>query len=189
MDFIPIISTDSPDDAVALLIAMYTIFELVFDKKSRAIRLLYSILHGDKRFLSNSIRILIKEKNIDIYYEQQLISSASSNSSLNNSTTTSTTQSQTPINSSRDFVVEDERSTAAQAIQESFDNHSDMAASSGVDFQNKRKRKRKNVNSEDENMIMLNAVEKQNECLTLHKAALNDTTNTVNTRQSKKKRN
>ncbi|CAF4393012.1 unnamed protein product, partial [Rotaria magnacalcarata] len=80
VDFIPILSTNSPDDAVSLLLAMYTIFELAFDKKSRTIRLLYSIVHEDKRFLSNSIRILIKEKNIDIYYEQQLTSEASTNS-------------------------------------------------------------------------------------------------------------
>jgi hypothetical protein len=93
VDFNQILSTNSPDDAVALLIAMYTIFELSFDKKSRTIRFLYAVLHGDKQFLSNSIRILIKEKNIDIDRERPKVSSISSNS-LSNSSTTLTTQSQ-----------------------------------------------------------------------------------------------
>lgn len=66
VDFCRITSTSSPDDALALLISMYTIFELAFDKKSRVVRLIYSILHGDKQYLSNSIRMYIKEKNIDI---------------------------------------------------------------------------------------------------------------------------
>jgi hypothetical protein len=93
VDFNQILSTNSPDDAVALLIAMYTIFELSFDKKSRTIRFLYAVLHGDKQFLSNSIRILIKEKNIDIDRERPKVSSISSNS-LSNSSTTLNTQSQ-----------------------------------------------------------------------------------------------
>ena len=66
---------------------MYTIFELSFNKKSRTIRLLYSMIHSDKRFLSNSIRIFIKENNIDIYSEQQQSSLTSSNSTSNISTT------------------------------------------------------------------------------------------------------
>jgi hypothetical protein len=70
VDFIRITSTTSPDDALALVIAMYTIFELSFSKTSRAIRFLYACLHGDKRFLSNSVRLLIKEKNIEINPEQ-----------------------------------------------------------------------------------------------------------------------
>jgi hypothetical protein len=70
VDFIPITSTVSPDDALALLIGMYSIFELCFNKNSRTIRFLYSFLHGDKRFLSNSIRIFIKDNNIDIYAEK-----------------------------------------------------------------------------------------------------------------------
>ncbi|CAF4241972.1 unnamed protein product [Adineta steineri] len=65
---------------------MYTIFELSFNKKSRTIRLIYSVLHGDKRFLPNSIRIFIKENNIDIYSEQQQSSLNSSNSMSNIST-------------------------------------------------------------------------------------------------------
>ena len=66
---------------------MYTIFELTFDKKSRAIRFLYSVLYGDKQFLSNSIRILIKEKNIDIHQQRHQLTSSSPNSSSNYSTT------------------------------------------------------------------------------------------------------
>ena len=64
VDFLPIVATTSLDDALALLIAMYTIFELNFPKNSRTIRLFYSVLHCDRRFLSNTIRLFIKEKQI-----------------------------------------------------------------------------------------------------------------------------
>ena len=98
VDFEPILSTSSPDDALGLLIAMYSIFELSFDKKSRTIRFLYCVLHGDKQFLSNSIRVLIKEKNIDIYRERLQLPSIWSYSVSNNTTTlTSESQSQLQI--------------------------------------------------------------------------------------------
>ena len=67
VDFLPITATTSPDDALALLISMYTIFELNFPKNNRTIRLLYSILHADKRFLPNTIRAFIREKQIDFF--------------------------------------------------------------------------------------------------------------------------
>ena len=86
VDFILIVSTTSPDDALGLLIAMYNIFELNFSKNSRAIRFLYSILHNGKRFLSNAMRLLIKENNIEIMNETDRLQAASSNSLFNNST-------------------------------------------------------------------------------------------------------
>ncbi len=77
---------------------MYSIFELSFDKKSRTIRFLYCVLHGDKQFLSNSIRVLIKEKNIDIHRERLQLPSISSYSVSNNTTTiTSVSQSQLQV--------------------------------------------------------------------------------------------
>ncbi|CAF1286535.1 unnamed protein product [Rotaria sordida] len=87
VDFHPILSTSSPDDALGLLISMYSIFELSFDKKSRTIRFLYCVLHGEKQFLSNSIRVLIKEKTIDIHRERLQLPSISSSSVSNNTTT------------------------------------------------------------------------------------------------------
>ncbi|CAF3881149.1 unnamed protein product [Rotaria sordida] len=87
VDFHPILSTSSPDDALGLLIGMYFIFELFFDKKSRTIRFLYCVLHCDKQFLSNSIRVLIKEKNIDIHRERLQPTSISFSSISNNTTT------------------------------------------------------------------------------------------------------
>ncbi|CAF1538951.1 unnamed protein product [Adineta steineri] len=94
VDFHLIVSTNSPDDALALLVSMYTIFELSFNKKSRTIRLIYSVLHGDKRFLPNSIRIFIKENNIDIYSEQQQQSSLNSSNTMSKITTTVINESQ-----------------------------------------------------------------------------------------------
>ncbi|CAF1542079.1 unnamed protein product, partial [Adineta steineri] len=58
VDFNPIVSSTSPDDGLALILAMYAAFELNFNKNSRTIRLLYAIVFGDKRFISNSIRNL-----------------------------------------------------------------------------------------------------------------------------------
>lgn len=66
---------------------MYTIFDLAFDKKSRTSRLLYSILHAETRCLTNSVRFLIKEKNIDIFAEQQYQHQIIQNFSSNISTT------------------------------------------------------------------------------------------------------
>jgi hypothetical protein len=60
----------SPHDALALLIAMYIIFELNFNENSRAIRLIYSFLDDDRHFLSKSIHIIIKEKYIAFYSKQ-----------------------------------------------------------------------------------------------------------------------
>jgi hypothetical protein len=68
---------------LALLIAMYNNFKLNFNENSRTIRLIYLILHDHKRFLSNSIRILIKEKYITFYSEEDQKQSTSSNSISN----------------------------------------------------------------------------------------------------------
>ena len=66
VDFLPVTATTSSDDALALLISMYTIFELSFPKNNRTMRLLYSVLHAEKRFLTNTIRLFLQEKQIDI---------------------------------------------------------------------------------------------------------------------------
>ncbi|CAF4239618.1 unnamed protein product, partial [Adineta steineri] len=87
VDFNPIVSSTSPDDGLALLLAMYAVFELNFNKNNRTIRLLYAIVFGDKRFISNSIRNLVKEKNIDISFEQNRKLSNITNTITDNSTT------------------------------------------------------------------------------------------------------
>ena len=87
MDFLPIVSTTSPDDALALLLAIYVVFELNFPKNGRAIRFLYSIVFNDKRFLSNKMRCLIKEKNIEINVEKLGKTSDNTNLIFNNRTT------------------------------------------------------------------------------------------------------
>ena len=69
-NFLSIVTTTSPDDGLALLLAMYVVFELNFPKNGRAMRFLYSIVFGDTRYLSNKMRSLIKEKDIEIYTEQ-----------------------------------------------------------------------------------------------------------------------
>jgi len=75
---LPITTTTSPDDALAL-IAMYSIFELCCDKNSRSMRFLYGVMFSDKRFLSNSIRSLLADKQINIYAERKYMSYVSSN--------------------------------------------------------------------------------------------------------------
>ncbi len=114
MDFISIVSTSSPDDAVALLVAMYTIFELSFDKKSRTIRLLYAVLHAETRYITNSVRILVKQKEINLHveeqYQEQHQQQTVSNSSSNSSTTPenqSHSEVQLEINSPGDRSIEE----------------------------------------------------------------------------------
>lgn len=137
VDFYPILSTSSPDDAIALLIAMYTIFELSFDKKSRTTRLLYSVLYGDKQFLSNSIRILIKEKNIDIHREPFQLPSTSSNSVSNSSTTLiveSQAQSQIENNSLNGSEPEHDSPTIHQTTKPtSSNNNSNLCSEISID--------------------------------------------------------
>lgn len=84
MDFLPIVSTTSIDDGLALLLGMYAVFELNFNKNSRAIRLLYAVVFGDKRFLTNTIRNIMHEKNIDVYHEQNQKTSNNRNLISNN---------------------------------------------------------------------------------------------------------
>lgn len=135
VDFHSILSTNSPDDAVALLIAMYTIFELSFDKKSRTIRLLYSILYGDKQFLSNSIRLLIKEKKIDIHREQLQLPSTSSNCLSNSSTTViveSQAHSQIENNSLDDSEAEHDSSTINQTTTKPTSSNNNSQSSSEI---------------------------------------------------------
>lgn len=52
---------------------MFSIFELGFEKNGRTLRFLYAILYGDKRYLSNTTRNLVREKSINIYAEQSLV--------------------------------------------------------------------------------------------------------------------
>ncbi|CAF3419355.1 unnamed protein product, partial [Rotaria socialis] len=204
VDFNPILSTNSPDDAIALLIAMYTIFELTFDKKSRTIRFIYSVLHGDKRYLSNSLRFLIKEKNIDIQYEQHKISSTSFNSACNSSIIPivefqKQTQSKIQMNSSQDSLNEQDSSTVTQTAEPKPSNNNSNShilvatneCRNNSENTATQQRKRKiNKNLDDENAIFLNTSEKSaHQISTLHQIPLNDTTNsTAHTRQNKKKR-
>ena len=128
VDFVPVLSTNSPDDALALLLAMYTIFELSFDKKSRAIRLLYCVLHGDKNYLTNSIRSLINEKDIDLDWakKKQSSSSSSSSTSQSNDSTTIVTepevQSQMNLNSSSESTVEETSPLVSQISEAKVSN-------------------------------------------------------------------
>lgn len=73
----------SLDHALALLIAVYIIFQFNFDENSHTIHLIYFILHNDRRFLSNSIRILIKDQYISFYSQDDEKQSTSSNSISN----------------------------------------------------------------------------------------------------------
>ncbi|CAF1394708.1 unnamed protein product [Adineta ricciae] len=123
VDFISIVSTDSVDDAVGLLIAMYTIFGLSFDKKSRAVRLLYSVLYGETRYLTNSVRILMKEKSIEVHSQQQKQHQPMLNASSNDSTMPSTEsrstsqaqpQPQSPSHSPRQIKI---NSPCASSVQ------------------------------------------------------------------------
>ncbi|CAF4224304.1 unnamed protein product [Rotaria sp. Silwood2] len=210
VDFNPVISTTSPDDALALLVAMYTIFELSFDKKSRTIRFLYSVLHGDTQFLSNFIRILIKEKNIDIHRKQCQILSTSSNAVSNSSTTLiveSQAQSQIEINPLGNFAVEYDPSIVNRSIEpkplnnnlnsnseNSIDinecnNNIENTSSSNFNPQQQTQRKQ-NSNLDDQNQTFTNhASQKNHQLSTPDDLPLSNITNSTSTsRRIKRKR-
>ncbi|CAF1437402.1 unnamed protein product [Adineta ricciae] len=65
-------------------------------KNCREIRLLYAVVIGDKRFLSGSIRNLVKEKQIDVCFEQNRKIANLTSSVTTNSTATATTTSPPP---------------------------------------------------------------------------------------------
>jgi hypothetical protein len=75
VDYIRIVETTSPDDALALLLSMFCIFELAFEKNGRVLRFLYAVMFGDKRYLSNTTRTLINEKSITINSEKVITTS------------------------------------------------------------------------------------------------------------------
>lgn len=97
---------------------MYTIFDLAFDKKSRTSRFIYSILHAETRYLTNSMRVFIKDKNIDIYAEQQFQNQSIQNALSDNSKTIRTEsqqQSQAKTSLQDDSSVEQSPSANSEA--------------------------------------------------------------------------
>ncbi len=108
VDFVPVVSTSSADDALALVLALYAILELNFNKNARTIRLIYAVVFGDKRFLSNTIRHLIQEKGIDIYLEK--------NRKVSNNNNLISTKS-TSINSNSQSSLQDEINQPCSSIE------------------------------------------------------------------------
>ena len=70
VDYNHITQTSSPDDGLTLILSMFSIFELAFEKNGRVLRFLYAIMFGEKRYLSNTTRNLVTEKSINIYAEK-----------------------------------------------------------------------------------------------------------------------
>ncbi|CAF4022370.1 unnamed protein product, partial [Rotaria magnacalcarata] len=133
IDFILVVSTTSPDDALGLLIAMYNIFELNFSKNSRAIRFLYSIVHNDKRFLSNAMRLLIKENNIEIMNETNRPQAASSNSLCSKSTI----QSNNSQTSTQQKIIENSTSINGENEINDPDPPNSSCSNGNIDFTDK----------------------------------------------------
>ncbi|CAF4282585.1 unnamed protein product [Rotaria magnacalcarata] len=214
VDFNPIVSTSSPDDALGLLIAMYSIFELSFDKKSRTIRFLYCVLHGCKQFISTSIRVLIKDKNIDIHRERLQLPSISSYS-VSNDTTALTNESQSQsqiITTLLDHSVDKHNSFVINQTTESTtstdSSHSNVYSmtsdanecnannvnvspsdcNSQLQAEKKRKRKQ-NLNEEENDDILMKNAPQENVDSSLSRPPLASMTNsTVAIRQTKRKR-
>ncbi|CAF1970628.1 unnamed protein product [Rotaria magnacalcarata] len=214
VDFNPIVSTSSPDDALGLLIAMYSIFELSFDKKSRTIRFLYCVLHGCKQFISTSIRVLIKDKNIDIHRERLQLPSISSYS-VSNDTTALTNESQSQsqiITTLLDHSVDKHNSFVINQTTESTtstdSSHSNVYSmtsdanecnaknvnvspsdcNSPLQAEKKRKRKQ-NLNEEENDDILMKNAPQENVDSSLSRPPLASMTNsTVAIRQTKRKR-
>ncbi|CAF3367851.1 unnamed protein product [Rotaria sp. Silwood2] len=213
VDFHPILSTNSPDDAIGLLISMYSIFELSFDKKSRTIRFLYCVLYGEKQFLSNSIRLLIKEENINIHRERLQLSSISSYSVSNNTTTlisesqsqlqivtnllnhstdehnsyiiNQMTESTTSIDSSHSSV---DMTSATNEFNNNNENVSPSDCSSQPQTRKKRKRKQNSNEEEQDDTLMNNALQDNIEFPQSRLPLTIMTNSTVALQQTKRKR-
>lgn len=76
VDYHRITETNSPDNVLALVLSMFSIFELSFAKNARVFRFLYAIIFGAKRYLSNVMRKIMQEKSIDIYQPKDAIMSS-----------------------------------------------------------------------------------------------------------------
>ncbi|CAF1374408.1 unnamed protein product, partial [Adineta steineri] len=182
VDFEPILTTSSPDDALDLLIAMYSIFELSFDKKSRTTRFLYCVY---------------TEKNIDIHRERLQLPSISSYSVSNNTTTlTGDYQSQSQIvtnllnqsTGEHNSSVTNETTEPTASIDSS--NSSTDIAYDPNDPQAQKKNKRKQILNEEEqdDTLMNNASQENVESSKSRRALANRTNSTVVPRRTKRQR-
>jgi len=81
VDYHLVTETTSPGHVLALILSMFSIFELSFAKNARVLRFLYAIIFGAQRYLSNVMRKIIQEKAIDVYHPKDVIMSYGSSSS------------------------------------------------------------------------------------------------------------
>lgn len=81
VDYHLVTETTSPGHVLALILSMFSIFELSFAKNTRVLRFLYAIIFGAQRYLSNVMRKIIQEKAIDVYHPKDVIMSFGSSSS------------------------------------------------------------------------------------------------------------
>ncbi|CAF0980148.1 unnamed protein product [Didymodactylos carnosus] len=73
LDWQTVTETDSINDAVAILVSFYRLFELKFSTHCRAIRLLYIVLLNEKKYFSNSIRRVLIDCKFDFGQEKKAL--------------------------------------------------------------------------------------------------------------------
>ncbi|CAF0911219.1 unnamed protein product [Didymodactylos carnosus] len=60
-----VVTTTTLQEAVALLVATYNSFQLKPDPRSRTVRLLYTVLLNERKYISNNIRAILNELNYE----------------------------------------------------------------------------------------------------------------------------
>ncbi|CAF3593369.1 unnamed protein product [Rotaria socialis] len=182
-------------------------------RKEQNHSILYCVLHGCKQFISNSIRVLIKEKNIDIHREHLQLPSISSYS-VSNDTTTLTNESQSQsqivtnlldhsIGKQNSFIVNQittpttSTDSSHLSVGVAFDtnecngNNENVSPSDcNSQLQTSKKRKRKqNLNEEEQDDTSMKNAPQENVEYSLSRLPLASMTNsTVAIRQTKRKR-
>jgi hypothetical protein len=73
LDFVPVAKTDDCSTALALIIALYSIFEIQFGSHNRAIRLLYGVLLQESDALDKRIRVLLSSWSFPVQQNGQTV--------------------------------------------------------------------------------------------------------------------
>jgi hypothetical protein len=73
VDFVPVAKTDDCSTALALTIALYSIFEIQFGSHNRAIRLLYGVLLQELDALDKRLRALLSDWSVSIQNNRQIM--------------------------------------------------------------------------------------------------------------------
>ena len=144
LDYQLIVQTTSVQEAIAILLGLYNIFEIKFTRHSRGIHLLYGIMFQDQNELTKSLRkillswdYIIKNRSIG-YQNQSTTTTTTTTTTVNNSSMTqSTTSVETNENDSNGNDLNGNGSNVLEkidSIQNQLSNHSNQEPTNNHSF-------------------------------------------------------